>query len=152
MRWRCATRWCALRRVADLSCAWVSRNRCWPGAGAGASVRVDGALWRLPGDRGEMAAILRDVTVREERRTRQAMQAKTDAVRQLAAGIAHDFNNVLTTISTSSHLLLGEFDGDHRVGDTVAERSCRRRPARGGWRATCSRCPGGSRCNRRCST
>ncbi|MEK6611378.1 MAG: response regulator [Gemmatimonadota bacterium] len=88
---------------------------------AGAAVRVDGALWRLPGDRGEMAAILRDVTVREELRTRQAMQAKTDAVRQLAAGIAHDFNNVLTTISTSSHLLLGEFDGDHRVRDTVAE-------------------------------
>ena len=88
---------------------------------AGAAMRVDGALWRLPGDRGEMAAILRDVTVREELRTRQAMQAKTDAVRQLAAGIAHDFNNVLTTISTSSHLLLGEFDGDHRVRDTVAE-------------------------------
>ena len=88
---------------------------------AGTPVRVDGALWRLPGDRGELAAILRDVTVREELRTRAAMQAKTDAVRQLAAGIAHDFNNLLTTISTTSHLLLGEFDGDERVRDAVSE-------------------------------
>ena len=88
---------------------------------AGTPVRVDGALWRLPGEGGELAAILRDVTVREELRTRAAMQAKTDAVRQLAAGIAHDFNNLLTTISTTSHLLLGEFDGDERVRDAVGE-------------------------------
>lgn len=88
---------------------------------SGLPVRVEGALWRLPGDRGVLAIILRDVTVREELRTRQAVQAKTDAVRQLAAGIAHDFTNLLTAISTRSHLLLAEFDGDARVRDTVSE-------------------------------
>ncbi len=88
---------------------------------AGSPVRVDGALWRLPGDRGELAAILRDVTVREELRTRQAMQAKTDAVRQLAAGIAHDFNNLLTTIAARSHLLLDEVGADDRVREAMGE-------------------------------
>ena len=89
--------------------------------GAGIPVRVEGSLWRLPGGRGELAAILRDVTVREELRARQAMQAKTDAVRQLAAGIAHDFNNLLTSISTRSQMLLQEFDGDERVRETMTE-------------------------------
>jgi PAS domain S-box-containing protein len=88
---------------------------------SGIPVRVEGSLWRLPGDRGEIAAILRDVTVREELRTRQAMQAKTDAVRQLAAGIAHDFNNLLTSISTRSQMLLAERAGDARVRETVSE-------------------------------
>jgi len=88
---------------------------------SGLPVRVEGAVWRLPGDRGMQAIILRDVTVREELRSRQAMQAKTDAVRQLAAGIVHDFTNLLTTISTRSHLLLAEYDGDERVRDAVSE-------------------------------
>ena len=89
--------------------------------GAGIPVRVEGSLWRLPGGRGELAAILRDVTVREELRSRQAMQAKTDAVRQLAAGIAHDFNNLLTTISTRSQMLLQEAGGDERVREAMTE-------------------------------
>jgi len=89
--------------------------------GAGIPVRVEGSLWRLPGGHGELAAILRDVTVREELRARQSMQAKTDAVRQLAAGIAHDFNNLLTSISTRSQMLLQEFDGDDRVRETMTE-------------------------------
>ncbi len=87
----------------------------------GAPVRVEGSVWRLPGAGGELAAILRDVTVREELRTRQAMQAKTDAVRQLAAGIAHDFNNLLTTISARSQMLLQEFEGDDHIRETVTE-------------------------------
>ena len=75
----------------------------------------------VPGEDGDVLAIVRDVTDRKELEAQLWQSQKMEAVGTLAGGIAHDFNNLLTVIGGYSELILMELAPDDSKRADVVE-------------------------------